>query len=192
MNKLYFYYDYGSPASYLAWTQVEKNRDKGKYQIIDIPILLGGIFKLTGNNPPGDIKAKGNYMRKDLVRYASKYQENYKFNDYFPINTLNLMRGSIAADSLGIKSNYDKCIFKGIWSDNKDLSNIEILKDHLSLYNLDAKKIFELVQKQEIKDKLIKNTSNAVAIGIFGAPSFVLENELFFGQDRMSWFFEGC
>ena len=183
-----FFYDFGSPASYLAWAVINKIKHSDIYTISEIPVLLGGIFKLTGNRPPGEVKQKATYMGKDLKRYAKMYEVEFNFNDNFPVNTLSLMRGAIAAQTLNIFDKYNECIFLSMWRDNANLSDIEIVSKHLLKYEINPSSIYSEIEKDIVKDNLKENTSTAVKRGVFGVPTFFVNNEMYFGQDRMHWF----
>ena len=182
-----FYFDFGSPASYLAWTQLPKIIERNNASMIMIPMLLGGVFKATGNTPPGAVPQKAKWMSKDLQRYAEKYAVGFKLNDFFPINTLYLMRGALSSKKMGIFDRYTESIFRGIWIENLNLGDTEILKNYLEKLKINATDIFHLSQTDEIKNELIKNTEDAVKKGVFGAPSIFVEDEMFFGQDRLDF-----
>ena len=186
MNKVIdFYFDYGSPATYLAWTQIYKIVEEADANLNMIPMLLGGVFKETGNASPATVPAKSKWMGADLRMYAKNYNVEFNSNSFFPINTLNLMRGAIAAQKLDIFENYSNTIFKGIWVKDLNLGDLEVLKDYLEKSGIPADEVFKLCQDQEIKNELITNTQEAVSKGIFGAPSFIIDGILIFGQDRL-------
>ena len=186
MNKVIdFYFDYGSPATYLAWTQIYKIVEEADANLNMIPMLLGGVFKETGNASPATVPAKSKWMGADLRMYAKNYNVEFNSNSFFPINTLNLMRGAIAAQKLDIFEKYSETIFKGIWVKDLNLGDLEVLKDYLEKSGIPADEVFKLCQDQEIKNELITNTQEAVSKGIFGAPSFIIDGILIFGQDRL-------
>ena len=180
-----FYFDYGSPATYLAWTQIYKITKEADASLNMIPMLLGGVFKETGNASPATVPAKSKWMGSDLRMYAAKYNVEFNSNSFFPINTLNLMRGAIAAQKLNVFEDYSKAIFTGIWVKDLNLGDLEVLKDYLENSGIETDQIFNLCQDQEVKNKLIENTQEAVSKGIFGAPSFIIDDKLIFGQDRL-------
>ena len=186
MNKVIdFYFDYGSPATYLAWTQIYKIVEEADANLNMIPMLLGGVFKETGNASPATVPAKSKWMGADLRMYAKNYNVEFNSNSFFPINTLNLMRGAIAAQKLDIFEKYSDTIFKGIWIKDLNLGDLEVLKDYLEKSGIPSDEVFKLCQDQEIKNELITNTQEAVSKGIFGAPSFIIDGILIFGQDRL-------
>ena len=186
-KKVDFYFDYGSPATYLAWTQIDKIIHDANAELNMIPMLLGGVFKETGNSSPAFIPAKSKWMNKDLKKHAEIYRVDYNSNSFFPINTLNLMRGAIAAKKMNIFEKYSDAIFTGIWVKDVNLGDIPILQDYLNKNGIDTKELFNLVQSDEIKSLLIENTAQAVEKGVFGAPTFIVNNELIFDQDRLEF-----
>ncbi len=187
MKCIDFYYDYGSPTAYLAWTQLIKT-DKQKFKINYYPVLLGGIFKATDNKPPGQVKAKATWMMKDIKMYAESYNVEFKANDAFPVNTLYLMRGAIFAKNKGVLEKYNEAIFQAMWVDNINLSDPKNIINTLEKNHFVSKEFLEAAENNYIKDELKKVTSDAVELGLFGVPSFIIDENLYFGQDRMQWF----
>jgi len=182
-----FYFDYGSPATYLAWTQIKSIIEEANATLNMVPMLLGGVFKETGNTSPASVPAKGKWMSNDLKKHAKIYNVEFNSNSFFPINTLNIMRGAIAAKSMNIFQEYSEAIFNGIWVKDLNLGDIPILQEYLEKNNIDTKKLFDLAQSDEVKTMLIQNTKKAVEEGVFGAPTFLIKNELIFGQDRLNF-----
>ena len=182
-----FYFDYGSPATYLAWTQINSIIEEANAILNMVPMLLGGVFKETGNASPASVPAKGKWMNTDLKKHAKLYNVEYNSNSFFPINTLNIMRGAIAAKSMNIFNEYSEVIFNGIWVKDLNLGDIPILQEYLEKNNIDTKKLFDLAQSDDVKTMLIQNTKKAVDQGVFGAPTFIIKNELIFGQDRLNF-----
>tara|TARA_B100001287_G_scaffold231194_1_gene201958 strand:- start:118 stop:705 length:588 start_codon:yes stop_codon:yes gene_type:complete len=187
VKNIEFYFDFGSPTAYLAFTQLQLIAERQKANLIYCPILLGGVFKATGNNPPASVPAKGKYMMVDLQRYADKYKVPYKRNPYFPINTLSLMRGAVSYQEEGDFLKYVNVIFRNMWIDPKNLNDEEVLKKVLIDSNFDINDFMKRISDQNIKNKLISNTENAVKKGAFGAPTIFVGDEMFFGQDRMEF-----
>ena len=182
-----FYFDYGSPATYLAWTQMNSIIQETNANINMIPMLLGGVFKETGNASPATIPAKGKWMMADLKKHADLYNVKFNSNSFFPINTLNLMRGAIAAKKMDVFENYSEAIFSGIWVKDVNLGDIPILQEYLEKNNIDTSELFALSQSDEVKTTLIQNTKTAVEKGVFGAPTFFVDDEIIFGQDRLNF-----
>ena len=189
MKSIDFYYDYGSPTAYLAWTQL-KELDKKNYHVSYFPVLLGGIFKATDNKPPGAVPAKAKWMFNDISMFAKKYNVDFKMNEAFPVNTLYLMRGAIYAKKKNLIEKYNKIMFRSMWESNKNLSEPDNIINALKNGGLESQDFLDAVENQEIKDELKVATSKAVELGLFGVPSFIVDNELFFGQDRMNWFLD--
>ena len=184
-----FIFDFGSPKTYLVYKLLPGIEKRTKTQAEYVPVLLGGIFKSTNNVSPIEsfktVPAKGKYDDLDTARFVKKHDIAFNFNSNFPINTLNLMRGAIFAQENGIFDKYVEVVFKSMWVDNKKMDDLEVIQTVLLEKGLPVKEIFEGTQDQKIKDKLIKNTSEAVEKGIFGAPSMLVEDELFFGKESL-------
>ena len=188
MIELEFYFDFGSPTAFLANSRLRQLQQEYDFKIHYKPVLLGGIFKATGNSSPVMVAAKGEYMLKhDLPRYAQKYSVALKFNPHFPINTLQLMR---AATGLLDKSNFDSfinTIFKAIWIDGLNMGDEMVLQKVLSDSNFNSHDIFKLASTDSVKEILIENTDSAVKRGLFGVPTIFINGEMFFGQDRLDF-----
>lgn len=185
---LEFYFDFGSPTAYLAHKRLGQLSHKYNLDVAYKPMLLGGVFKATGNASPVTIPAKGQYMLvHDLPRFAKRYGVELTMNPHFPINTLNLMRGAIAAQSLGCMANYTNSVYDAVWIDAKDMGDAEIVSAHLAAAGLDAEAIMSLSQDPEVKAQLIANTEEAVERGVFGAPTMFMDGEMYFGQDRLDF-----
>ncbi len=182
-----FYYDYGSPATYLAWSQIYKLAEKHGATVVRKPALLGGIFKETGNAAPANVPAKGKWLFKDLDRYANRYGVPMQFNQAFPINTIYLMRGALYAQQEGFIEAYDEAIFNAVWRDNKNMNDPEVVGAVLTEAGFDTAAILAATQDSDIKKKLFAVTAEAVENGLFGMPAFIVDGELYWGQDRMDW-----
>lgn len=184
-----FYFDVGSPAAYLAWTQLPKICADAGAKLVYKPMLLGGVFKDTGNAPPINIPAKGKWMLADLARYADYYGVPLNFNPYFPINTLFLMRAA-AALVTAEPERFEALIaaaFNAIWVDEKDMGDSQVTAQVLAEAGFDPQTLVELTQQSATKEALIKLTAEAVQRGVFGAPTCFVGEEMFFGQDRMDF-----
>tara|TARA_B100001989_G_scaffold20196_1_gene12341 strand:- start:185 stop:790 length:606 start_codon:yes stop_codon:yes gene_type:complete len=184
-----FIFDFGSPKTYLVYKLLPGIEKRTNIKAEFVPVLLGGIFKSTNNVSPIEsfktVPAKGKYDDLDTARFVKKHNIAFNFNSNFPINTLNLMRGAIYAQENEIFDKYVEVVFKSMWVDNKKMDDLEVIQSVLLENGLPVKEIFEGTQDQKIKDKLIKNTSEAVEKGIFGAPSLLVNNELFFGKETL-------
>ncbi len=187
-KQLDFYFDFGSPTAYLAYKRLLQLEEQYGLQINYVPMLLGGVFKATENVSPVAIPAKGAYMgAHDLPRFCKRYGVELKFNPFFPINTLNLMRGAIAAQRLGCFDKYLDVVYDAVWVQEKNMGDLEIVAQVLSDGGLETQTLLELSQDPEIKQALIDNTEAAVARGAFGAPTMYMGDEMFFGQDRLDF-----
>lgn len=182
-----FYFDFGSPTAYLAFTQLQLIAKRNGVNLIFHPILLGGIFKATGNSPPAAVPAKGIYMMRDLQRYAEKYQVPYERNPFFPVNTLSLMRGAVSYQNNGDFERYVNVIFHNMWVEPKNLNDENVLKKVLIDNNFEYDDFLKRITDQKTKDQLISNTEKVVQKGAFGAPTIFIGEEMFFGQDRMDF-----
>lgn len=196
-----FYFDVGSPTAYLAHKrllqlQQQQNAqgqagEHGEFSLQYRPMLLGGVFKASGNQSPVAIPAKGAYMLEhDLPRFARRYGVRLNFNPHFPINTLQLMRGVMAAEKLDCAPRYIDTVFDAIWLDARDMGDAAQVAATLDAAGLDAKALLELAQTSAVKTALIEATEAAVARGIFGAPTMFVGREMFFGQDRLDFVME--
>lgn len=181
------FFDVGSPASYLAWSQLPQLVERQQAQLIWKPMLLGAVFKATGNQSPVMIAAKGAYMLTDLARYAQRYGVEMQFNPFFPINTLQLMRGTVAAQDLGQLDAYLNAVFPALWVKGLDMGQPEIAAQVLKDAGLEPEQVFTHANTPEMKDALKASTEEAIARGVFGAPTMFIGTEMFFGQDRLDW-----
>ncbi len=182
-----FFFDFGSPTSYLAWTQLPHIAAAAGAQIVWRPMLLGGVFKASGNQSPVSIPAKGRYMLQDLARFARRYEVPLAFNPHFPINTLQLMRGAVAYLDSEQFQPYAKAVFEALWVQQQNLGNPEVVAAVLSAAGLDAAEFERLVGDEAVKQRLKDNTEEAIRRGVFGAPTFFVGSEMFFGQDRLDF-----
>ena len=183
-----FFYDFGSPTVYLAATQLPAIAAAVGATIDWRPMLLGGVFKSTGNQSPVVVPAKAAYMNNDLERFAKRYGVPFSFNPHFPINTLALMRGAAAyQDDVVVSSTYRDAIFRAIWVEARNLNEPDVIGQVLSDAGLDPAELMNRIGQQNVKDQLIANTEEAVNRGVFGAPTFFVGERMFFGQDRLDF-----
>ena len=184
-----FFFDLGSPATYLAYTQLPNICAQTGSQLVYKPMLLGGVFKATGNASPAMIPAKGRYMFKDLDRYAQRYDVPLKFNPHFPINTLMLMR---AVTGMQVRhperfQAFIDCLFSALWVEGRNLDDPATVAAVLTENGFEPNAVLALTADERIKNVLKENTEQAVQRGVFGAPSMFVGDELFFGQDRLDF-----
>jgi len=185
---LEFYFDIVSPTAYLAHKRLQQLADQYALEIKYVPMLLGGVFKATGNTTPVAIPAKGKYMlESDLPRFTKRYGVPLNLNPFFPINSLNLMRGAIAAQRLDCFDTYIDVAYNAMWIDGKNMGDPEVVAATLTEAGLDAGALMELSQDPEVKAELVSNTEAAVERGAFGAPTLYMDGEMFFGQDRLDF-----
>ena len=182
-----FFFDYGSPYSYLADMQIDAVADRASATVVRRPMLLGGVHKATENQSPflETCVPKRNYGGVTMQRWVAKHGFPFQSNPNFPINTLAAMRMAVAAQHLGVFEPFHKAVFKGFWADGKNMGDPEIFGTVLTDARLDANAILAKSQEQEIKDELKKVTEEAVARGVFGAPTFFFGDEMYFGQDHL-------
>ena len=186
-KKIEFYFDFASPTTYLAFYRLQELAQKHDAQIEFKGVLLGGVFKATGNTSPVLLPPKGRYMALDLPRFAKRYKVDMNFNPFFPINTLPLMRGYYAAKELGVEMDYMKMVFDGMWLHKMNFSKPEALIQILKDLNIDEEKFQSLVSSDAIKNQLKETTDELVKRGGFGVPTMYLEKEMYFGQDRLDF-----
>ena len=190
MPKAEFLFDFGSPNAYLSHLVIPGIEKRQGVRFDYVPILLGGVFKLTNNRSPAEsnagIRNKPEYQRLETERFVRQHGiTRYKMNPFFPVNTLMLMRGAFAARKLGIFERYVDEVYRHMWAEPKKMDDPAVLKAALIESNLPADKLFGLVQVQEIKDQLLAETQRAVDRGTFGSPTFFVDDEIYFGKDRL-------
>ena len=182
-----FYFDFVSPYSFLAHKEVRKIEKKYSIKIKYKPILLGGLHNLHGIKAPAFIPAKAKHMVRDCKLIAEKNKIKFKFNSYFPIRSLNLMRGVLIAEEDDFKSYYVDNIFNSIWQDGLNMNDENIFQKILKNLNVNPKTFLLRSTSSSIKDLLKKKTNEAYEKNIFGAPTFVSNNKIFWGQDRIEF-----
>jgi len=182
---LEFYFDYGSPYSYLADTQVEAIAKRSGAVLERKPMLLGGVFKATGNASPMTVALKSKWSAFDMPMWARHYGVPFNRNPHFPVNTLALMRGAAAAQIDGLFERYHPAMYKAMWIDGRNLNDIKEVAAVLTEAGFDAEKFGQRIQDQDVKDRLKATTDDAVGRGVFGAPTMFVENMMFFGNDRL-------
>ena len=182
-----FFFDFICPYSYLAHKQIRNIEYQYKIEINYIPILLGGLLNLAEIKEPASIPSKAKFMIKDCKLFAEKLNIKFKFNSYFPIQSLNLMRGVLIAKKENKKSLYIDKFFDACWKDGLNLNDQKIIDKILEDLNFNLKTFKLRISEQKIKDELKKRTKDAFLKGVFGAPSFIINNKMFWGQDRLEF-----
>jgi 2-hydroxychromene-2-carboxylate isomerase len=190
MNTVEFHFDFGSPNAYLSHLVIPDIERRAGAKFEYVPILLGGVFKLTNNRAPAEsfagIRNKLEYERLETVRFVKRHGiTRFAENPFFPVNTLALMRGAIAARKLGVFERYVDEIYRHLWAEPKKLDDPGVLRAALAESKLDAEQLLALAQTAEVKNELLVNTERSVARGTFGAPTFFVGDEIFFGKDRL-------
>ena len=183
------FFDFGSPTSYLAYTQLPQLAADCGVAIRWRPMLLGGVFKATGNASPVTVPAKGHWMNADIRLWAQRYGVPFAFNPHFPINTLTLMRGA-AGLQLRQPESFDRyvaAVYRAMWVDPRNLGDPAVLAATLAEAGFDPEAFRAMVADPEVKAHLVATTEEAVARGVFGAPSTFVGEQLFFGQDRLDF-----
>ena len=184
-----FYFDVGSPTAYLAWTQLPALCAQAGASLVYKPMLLGAVFQATGNASPAAVPAKGRYMNDDMARFAKRYGVAFGHNPHFPINTLTLMRAAFGVQ-LRSPERFDaylKAVFEAMWVAPRNLNDPAEVMAVLGAAGFDTAAMQALVADPAVKDGLRKNTEEAVARGVFGAPTMFVGDTLFFGQDRLDF-----
>jgi 2-hydroxychromene-2-carboxylate isomerase len=188
-KQLDFYFDVGSPAAYLAWTQMPKLAQSTGATVNYRPFLLGGVFQATGNRSPMEVPAKSQWMNVDLQRFAQRYGVPFRHNPHFPINTLALMRAA-----LGLQMRqperllaFGDAMYRAIWVDGRNMNDAAEVGRVLHEAGFEPQAVLALTQDPEVKEQLKTVTQHAVARGVFGAPTFFVGDQMFWGQDRMDF-----
>ena len=183
------FFDVGSPTAYLAWTQLPRIAAETGADLVWRPMLLGGVFKATGNASPVSVPAKGRWMGQDIERWARRYGVPFSFNPHFPINTLTLMRGAAGVQlrQPADLERYLATVFAAMWAQPRNLGDPAVLAATLTEAGFDAEAFAALVADPDVKARLAATTDEAVARGVFGAPSCFVGDDLYFGQDRLDF-----
>lgn len=185
-----FYFDFASPNAYFAHRIIPGIEARTGVTFRYVPVLLGGIFKATGNQAPmiafADVPAKLAYEYKEIERFIARHDlKHFNFNPHFPVNTLSAMRGAVAAETEGVLAPYIEAIFHFMWEKPRKLDDADVFHATLIEAGLPADRLLELIQTADVKARLIANTQLAVDQGVFGIPSFIVGGELYFGKDRL-------
>ena len=188
--KVEFLFDFGSPNAYLCHKVIPAIEARTGAVFEYVPILLGGLFKLANNRSPGeafaDIPNKQAYNRLEVQRFVARHGLNrYRFNPFFPVNTLKIMRGACAAQDLGCFARYVEVVYAAMWEDGRNMSDDAVIAATLAEGGLDGEQIMAVSQQPEVKARLVQNTQSAHDRGAFGSPSFFIGQELWFGKDRL-------
>jgi 2-hydroxychromene-2-carboxylate isomerase len=190
MDEIEFHFDFGSPNAYLSHRVIPAVEQRIGARFRYVPVLLGGVFKATNNRSPAeafrDIPAKRAFMERETERFLRRHNiMDFRRNPYFPVNTLLIMRGAVAAQQAGCFRRYVDVIFHNMWSDPKKLDEAAVVTTVLRSNGFDAEQLLTLARSAAVKQGLIQNTDASVARGTFGSPTFFVGEEMFFGKDQM-------
>jgi 2-hydroxychromene-2-carboxylate isomerase len=190
MAKVEFHFDFGSPNAYLAHLVVPEIERRTDAKFDYVPVLLGGVFKMTNNRSPAEsmagIKNRLEYEQLERQRFIRRHGiTQFAWNPFFPVNTLLIMRGAVAAQFAGVFARYVAEVFKAVWAEQKKMDDPEAVRDVLRQSGFDADSLLARCQDPEVKERLLKNTQESVARGAFGSPTFFVGSEIFFGKDRL-------
>jgi len=190
MTDAIFYFDFGSPNAYLSHKVIPQIEARSGAKFAYVPALLGGIFKATGNQSPAQafagIPSKLAYERLETQRFVRRHRiTEFAMNPHFPVNTLQIMRGAVAAQVEGVFEPYVEAVFRAMWVDGLKMDDPAVIRQALEAAGLPAEALIARSADPEVKARLIANTEEAVAKGVFGSPSFLVGGELFFGKDRL-------
>lgn len=190
MTQPEFHFDFGSPNAYLSHRVLPAIEQRTGAKFTYVPILLGGVFKLTGNRSPGEafngIRNKLDYERREMKRFIARHGlGEFRWNPNFPVNTLALMRGAIAAQGLGVFEAYVDAMFRAMWEEERAMADPAVFAEAMKAAGLPADDILARSASPEVKQALLDNTERSVERGTFGAPSFYVGDEMWFGKDRL-------
>jgi 2-hydroxychromene-2-carboxylate isomerase len=188
--KVQFLFDFGSPNAYLAERLIPDIEKRTGTKFDYVPVLLGGIYKLTGNSSPADylkgIRNKPEYMALETERFIRRHGiSTFRRNPFFPVNTLQLMRGAVAAEAEGVFWPYFQAAYHHMWEDPKKMDDLDVMLEALTSSGIDANKIVARSQDPAVKNRLVALTQDAVDRGAFGSPTFFVNDEMFFGKDQL-------
>ncbi len=190
MQQIEFMYDFGSPNAYLAYKCLTGITQRFEAEVVYCPILIGGVFKATNNQPPmmafAGIPGKVEYMRIERARFLERYQIPFQFNPNFPVNTLNVMRAAVFAKEKLWETKYIEVVFDAMWVQGKDMSDLKVVAHVLTEADLPVDDIMNAMKDIDVKSSLAEMTGAAVARGVYGLPTLFLEKEMFFGKDSLS------
>ena len=190
MTKAEFHFDFGSPNAYLAHLVVPEIERRTGAKFDYVPILLGGVFKLTNNKSPAEkmagIKNRLEYEKLEMQRFVRRHGiAQFNWNPFFPVNTLLIMRGAVAAQLDGVYERYVAEVFRHMWAEPKDMDDPELVRVALKESGFDADALLARTQDPEVKNQLLRNTAKTVERGTFGSPTFFVGDQIFFGKDRL-------
>ena len=187
MKRVEFFFDYASTYSYLAHQEIEELAARHDAEIVFKPMVLGFVFKATGNTMPAAVPAKGAYMVHDVRRWVRHYGLPFHMPSVFPVNTIRALRTAVAALEEGTFPAYHHAVMQGYWANDQDIGDAEVLAALASAAGLDGPRLVGRAEEGPIKDRLKKNTDEAIERGVFGAPTFFVGDQMFWGNDRLEF-----
>ena len=194
MKKIDFYFDFASPNAYLSHKVMQIIKEKHQVDLNYVPVLLGGIFKATNNKPPMEqffgVMNKNEYQSIEMQRFIERHNiDSFQMNPYFPVISLQIIRGAVAADMDGYLEEYIDKVLVHMWEEPKKMDDPEVIKAAFEESGFDSEMLMAQIQDPIIKEKLISNTEQAVERGVFGIPTFFIDDEIYFGKDTI-WMIE--
>lgn len=185
-----FHFDFGSPNAYLSHIVIPAIEQRTGAQFTYVPILLGGVFKLTNNQSPAvtlrGIRNKAEYQKLETQRFVRRHRiDRFRPNPHFPVNTLLVMRGAVAAELEGVFRPYVDAVFRAMWEQERKMDEPDVARAVIDRAGLDGARLLARAQEQEVKERLLRNTEHSVQRGTFGSPTFFVADEIFFGKDRL-------
>jgi len=190
MPHVEFHFDFASPNAYLAHLLIPEIAKRTGAPFEYVPVLLGGVFKLTNNRAPMEtfrgVKNKLEYQRAEMQRFIARHGiTRFAMNPFFPVNTLMIMRGAVAAQMEGVFARYVEEVFRHMWAEPKKMDDPAVARAALEESGLDGARLLAMTQEPAVKDRLLANTQRSVERGVFGSPTFFVGDEMFFGKDRL-------
>jgi 2-hydroxychromene-2-carboxylate isomerase len=182
-----FFFDFMSPPSYMAYWRLPQIALRTGAQIIWRPLYTIGLHQLVGNQSPIMVPAKGAWIAKDLQRFAERHDIPYTANPHQPVKVVPALRGALAAQEMGVFPAYVRAVFTAMWQDKRNIGDPGELRSICRAAGVDADALLARIEAPEIKSRLVANTQEAADRGAFGAPSFFVDGELFWGQDRLDF-----
>jgi 2-hydroxychromene-2-carboxylate isomerase len=188
--KVEFHFDFGSPNAYIAHKLIPGIEERTGATFTYVPVLLGGVFKLTNNQAPmlqfKGIKNKLEYQRLEMIRFLKKHGLSaFRMNPHFPVNTVQIMRGAAAAEIDGGLATYVDAVFRHMWEEERKMDDPAVIGAALDAAGIEGTRVLARIQDQDVKDRLLRNTESSVARGTFGSPTFYVDDAIFFGKDRL-------
>lgn len=185
-----FHFDFGSPNAYLSHRVIPAIEARTGATFVYVPVLLGGVFKATGNASPmvqfKGIRNKSEYMQRETERFIARHGiAEFRRNPHFPVNTLQIMRGAVLAERDGYLARYVDAAFRAMWEAGQKMDEPDVIRRALESYGVDGGAVLAGIGAQDVKDRLVANTEASVARGNFGSPTFFVGDEMYFGKDRL-------